>query len=304
MQALHVGHYLSMDGTAEHPAAFAKVDLTRADIGGELDLTGATVDGKLSMRDLKVGQDLKLQRTCFPSKPPIDAEHPAVFADVDLTGADIGGNLDLTDATVDGKLSMRSLKVGQDLTLQGTCFPSKQSMDLPSKQPIDLTFATIKGNLDLSGCDFTDLDLSEASIESDLRICKARANPQGRLVLRNAHAGVLLDEWDKENQRGQPPDNTLKRDLVRYKLYLFLQWCYSPHERGKENQRVDWPDNWPNELQLDGFIYDRLGAGSDGDMLKRDLEWYKRWLRNSSNPIRHSPTSNSQMYSRQGGPAR
>ena len=153
----------------------------------------------------KVGQDLKLQRHLLSVAAADRCGGPRrVCRRRSDRGGDIGGNLDLTDATVDGKLSMRSLKVGQDLTLQGTCFPSKQSMDLPSKQPIDLTFATIKGNLDLSGCDFTDLDLSEASIESDLRICKARANPQGRLVLRNAHAGVLLDEWDKEKSGTGP----------------------------------------------------------------------------------------------------
>jgi hypothetical protein len=49
-------------------------------------------------------------------------EASAKFADVKLSGAQIGGQLNMTDAKVTGSLNMDSTNIGSDLFMQGAEF--------------------------------------------------------------------------------------------------------------------------------------------------------------------------------------
>jgi hypothetical protein len=51
MNRLHVGQNLHTEGSREHPATFAAVNLTAAKINGQLAFSGATVSGALMMND-------------------------------------------------------------------------------------------------------------------------------------------------------------------------------------------------------------------------------------------------------------
>jgi hypothetical protein len=130
---------------------------------------------------------------------------------------------------------------------------------------VNLIFARIGANLDLAGSELTELDLSGTQITGELRLGSAlalrtkwRRRAGFGFNLRNAHAGALQDRRDRITD--------------------------------PESGRHRWEDAWPDELQLDGFTYDRLGGfastaangtggvNADVEMLARDIRWYIAWL--------------------------
>jgi uncharacterized protein YjbI with pentapeptide repeats len=147
MNGLHVGRSLFMD----QGATFTAVDLTNAQIEGQLDLTQAEVSGPLTMNSLHVGRSLFM-------------DQGATFTAVDLTGAHIEGQFDLTQAKVSGLLTMARLHVGGDLFMGQSVFT--QGKPEPT---IELYYATIGGNLDLSGASLPSLNLTSTKIGGDLR---------------------------------------------------------------------------------------------------------------------------------------
>jgi uncharacterized protein YjbI with pentapeptide repeats len=302
LRGADVAGFVSLSG-----ATFRDVDLTAAKVGGQLSLIRATVDGTLTMNGLTVGQGVLMSEgATFKDVDLTGAEvgqfvlmsEGATFKDVDLTGAKVDGQLDLDGATVDGTLKMGGLTVGQILfmgegatfknvdltgakvdgqlsliraTVDGTLTMDSLGVgrDLFMRNAtlqghVGLIFARIGSNLDLSCSEIADLDLSGTRIEGELRLGSAW-NPRTRwgestgiaLNLRNAYAGALQDRRDKET--------------------------------APETGQKQWKDAWPQEPQLDGFTYGRLGGfggtgvdgkggDSDVDMQARDVGWYVDWL--------------------------
>ena len=228
------GHLILRD------AAFGEVILNVARVDGHLVLDKATVTGLLNMNSLQVGQDLSMSGT----------QAPATFQEVILTVAKVDGHLVLSGAKVEGLLNMNGLQVGQTLSMRGTQAPA-----------INLGFAHITRNLDLSGAELKSFDLSAARIEGELGMGSSGdsatlwAEKDAHINLHNAHVGILQD------------------------------WA------ALDREAKYWRSSWPNDasLQLDGFTYDRLGrfdpranqeieAGEE--MLhERPVTWYLNWLR-------------------------
>jgi hypothetical protein len=159
----------------------------------------------------------------------------ASIQSVDLSSAKIEGTLDLTRAIVTGPLELNSLKVNGSLSMTQTQLSERAT----------LAFAAIRENLDLSGAEFAELDLSETRVDGALRLCTLGGKRPGRLVLHNTHVGALQDAWNNDWPKGTDP--------------------------------------WPDEIEFGGLTYDRLGGSGvvqGGDMLnRRPLKWYFEWLR-------------------------
>jgi uncharacterized protein YjbI with pentapeptide repeats len=204
----------------------AMADLSMAAIDGQLTLAGATLKAELCLNNLHVGRSLFLCNTDKLS---------ACFHRVDLTAAKIDGWLQLDGATVQGVLNMTRLQLGGELTLSNTTLQGETT---------SLTFAVIRGNLDLSGCKFVELNLTGTRIDGELLLCSILKERPGRLVLRDAYAGALQDKWNRDWRQGRTP--------------------------------------WPEHLDLVGFTYERLGSALDsdsgGEMMNRPIEWYFAWL--------------------------
>jgi uncharacterized protein YjbI with pentapeptide repeats len=278
MNSLQVGGILNMGG-----AKFRDVDLTAAKIGGQLTIRGATVASRLCMNSLEVRESLFMHLG-------------AKFSDVDLTGAKIHGQLGMADVTVDGRLHMDSLDVGESLyirdgaklwdvdltaakihdsflmdgaTVRGWLMMNRLAVtqnlmirDAVIEGKVSIVLASIGFNFDLTRAEFIEMDLSSTRIEGELRLdVDSPLTPKwrklARLILRDAHAGILRDNWE-----------------------------------GNTNA-------WPDQLQLDGFTYDRLGRseyGSSRGMMDRDIGWYidkpHGWLERSRS---HSPQPYTQL---------
>lgn len=204
-----------------------KVDFEAIRIDGFLSLVGSALS-EFDLRRAVVSGGVNLNSTSFKG-------------DVKLSAANIGGQLSAEKVRFEGKAVMGKLEVGDGLFMHNEAHFD----DL-----VELVFAKVSGNLDLSGAQFTELDLTGTSITGELRLGSAkhhrtRWRGDGRLVLRNTDVGTIQDRVETEG-------NTEK-------------------------------DAWPAELQLDGFTYDRLGGfaghGEESDMLARDSSWYvEHWL--------------------------
>lgn len=212
------GSLLMRDG-----AEFDEVDLGSAKIGGQLVMNGSKFNGNLNMIGLEVQSDLIMS-------------DGAEFDEVVLRGAKIGGTLYMTRSKFNGTLDMKRLEVKRDLSLT-------DNLEIITPIPVNLIFAVIGGNLDLSGSNLNSLDLTGIHVEREFHL-ESEKHPAvnwekgSKLTLRNAYVGTL---------------QTLQ----------------------------DLSKAWPDELELDGFIYARLGGlASHGasDIIARETSWFKKWL--------------------------
>jgi hypothetical protein len=229
MNSLEVAQHLLMRDNAK----FKDIDLIGAKIGGQLSLIGSIVEGKLNINRFEVGQSLHLSDN-------------AKFKDVDIIGGNVYGQINLDGATVDGMLNIRNVVVNANVLMS----------NLTCNKITNMLFVHIMSNLDLSGSEFADLDISGSKIMGEL--CLGSENKSmtkwgkgAAFNLRNVFVDTIQD----------------RRDI-------------------NVSQKV-WNDAWPTILQLDGFTYDRLGTfdgiqshekGSKSDRDVNDVKWYINWL--------------------------
>jgi hypothetical protein len=248
MDRLTVETKLEKEATEERPASPESVNLTGATIEGNLSLNGATITAHLNMNSLKVGTYMQIDAT---------EQHPASLESVELVSAKIEGQLSLAGATIKN-LNMNSLTVGTDLLMQHTGeneWWKEPAPPYPCFKSVNLTFASIKQNLELRNATFDKLDLTSTRIEGELRLGKfADRSSKGCLTLYNTHANAIQDWWIEGD------------------------W---------KNNTMEVHDCWPKHLKLDGFTYDRLFE-FDGRL--RPVEWCIQWLerdRSSYSPGRY-----------------
>jgi hypothetical protein len=258
-----VGSDVNMNNGAD----FASASLANARVGGYLRLYKARVAGLLNLDRVKVGVDLLMNKQ-------------SSFAAIGLFGAEIGGNLVLDQASVGGTLSANDLRVkgdllmrdgaefgrvdlpgaeiGGDLTTSGALFQGSvdmtgikvgRNLSLGQRtrfaRPVLLAFARIGTNLDLTDGEFGSLDLTGATIGAEIRLA-SRERPTDRMRVPN---------W-------QPQSRLSLRNVTASALQ-------------------DLPEAWPQELDLEGFTYARLGGyrGGDGsDLVKRKAGDFVEWL--------------------------
>ncbi|HXN89321.1 MAG TPA: hypothetical protein VN890_08220 [Methylocella sp.] len=227
--SLQVGGDLSMRSDTQNKARFKEVVvLSGAKITGRVLMTGASFDGALNADSMQVGGFLHMDS---------QGQNKASFKEVSLRGAKITGQISMDGARFDGTLEADSLQVGSHMLMR----------DTQCTQAVVMVIAHIGGNLDLRGATLHGLDLSGASVATDLAlgglprksvVWKGTIRKPGVLNLRNAHIGNLMD--------------------VR--------------------------DSWPSQgrLHLDGFSFNHLGGfkGESGpEMRKWGMSWWDNWAR-------------------------
>ncbi len=236
----------------------AEVDLRHANVGGQLNMTGAQVSGTLNMDGVTIGGELYMREG-------------AEFADVNLRGANVGDQLDMTGAKVSGTLIMASATIGGDLFMgEGAAFAD-----------VLLRGAEIGGQLSMIGAKVSGtLDMGTATIGGDLFMRRGRFGKEinglfvriGRsldfraaelsgLDLTGAH---IEDELGLASPGREPTWQGGARLILRNAAVDTLQ---------------DTPDAWPQEIDLDGFVYRTLGGlGGNINVAARGSEWYVSWL--------------------------
>lgn len=272
MDSLHVGRSLLM-----REAEFAEVDLLGARVEGNLEMDGSKFSDKLDMESVQVGLNLFMRE--------------AGFAEVDLLGAQVGDQLSMFRSTFGGRLDMASLQVVGSLLMREAEFAE-----------VDLSGAKIGGDLSVSGSTFSGkLNMDSLSVESSLFIRAVEIDTPTALCLIFSEIGSNLD---LSNSHLPSMDLTGTKIHGEFRLAFTADDAPTWQEDSKlilRNTEVgaiqDTPAAWPENLELEGFAYVRLGGLSEQsatNMAARDLLWFVEWLEKME---RYSPQPYEQLAS-------
>lgn len=295
-------------------ARFNKVDLYGAQIGGNVNFSRASFTGRLILNAIKVGGNLFGKESCFEKdvglkgtviEGMLDLRRSQFKGRLDMwwlrTGQDLlmGGMdgsevsdqrgsyflLDCRNARIGGQLNLNNVDISGDLNLSSICITNEALLGYGSrfanvnlrlaKIGQHLTFATAKidGRVNLTAAEVGQdvffrqakladrLDLVFAKFEGNLDLCGGSFGKvdltgtaiAGELRLKNDPATI---DWQEEA-----------------KLTLRNARADAVH---------DSPNAWPEDLELDGFVYHRFGgldAEADDSLGSRRSPWFVDWLR-------------------------
>jgi hypothetical protein len=169
---------------------FDRVIVSGAEIGGLLLLHGSTFGGPLEMQSIKVGKAISAgpNQITNDSVSPRSArcKSPEFAQGILGDGAQVQGDLTIQGARLLGPLELRGAQVIGTLQLgDGARF----------EKPVDLTFARVGSNLDLTRGAFGSVDLTGTVIGAELRLATSIGDRPtiSSLVVRNVVAKALQD---------------------------------------------------------------------------------------------------------------
>jgi len=192
-----------------------------------------------------------------------------------LSRAKIGSELLITGATFLKALDMARLHVQGPLLMENARFSE-----------VNLEEAKIDGALVTTGSAFAKtLKMNGLHVGGDLVLDKSQIVGEETVFLMFSEIGSNFDISDSSFPSLDLTGTKIKGEFrLGSKYHPPTKWL----EKAKltlRNTEVgaiqDLPTAWPNELDLDGFIYGHLGGlGGDGanDIARREIVWFKEWL--------------------------
>jgi hypothetical protein len=224
MKGIKVGGDLAMDGKAE----FKAIALQDGDIGYNLRLDSSHIAGLLSAPAIHVGHLLALG--------PLST----FDGEVRLEYARIDGGIVMTHSTFAKAVNLDGITIGQSLQITD---------DARIVGALQMTFAHVGANVDLTAGSFNSVDLTGTTIGAEIRLAsKGYATiawgPKAHLILRNVSAKALQDlpdawptELDLEGftyqqlggyRQASGADDVTARDASTFVDWLAKQPVYSP----------------------------------------------------------------------------
>jgi hypothetical protein len=236
-------------------------------VGGSFHLSGTRVERGMQAGNLKVNRTLHIDDGATFGCIP-DAE---VCDALVLRNAEINGQLTLSGAVLRGNLQGNSLKVRNHLHLRGATVTAPEVAPDAVRQParVNLGKARIDGDIDLSGATLQQVSLVGAAIGGDLQ-----------LSVRD-----LAPRWS--------PGASLN---LRNASASAVQGSLDPAHYA-----------WPDEIDLQGFTYRRLGGSGTGraDQARFDsIEDLTRWLARDASFSRQPYTQLASVFTESGDPIR
>jgi hypothetical protein len=278
MGDLQVGKNLSILGEAK----FAEVSLRGAKIGGNLYMEESTFANEFDMTGLQVENDLSMTHGVMSAKASLTLFNAKIgrtlymeestFAErLDMTGLQVGNNLSIKGGAYSRTLNMDGLRVRNDLSMRGGAKFAQ----------VGLRGAKIEGDLTMDRSTFAGtLDMDGLQVGNNLFMTNG-ATFKERLILTFAKIGRNLDltgstfnsvDLTGTHVRGTfifgPPPTLWSREA---KLTL----------RNTEVGVLPDPGSaWPDNLELDGFVYTSLEnvPGTDINATKRNVSQFLGWL--------------------------
>ncbi|MEB3340860.1 hypothetical protein [Okeania sp.] len=262
---------------------------------------GFNAEGEVSLSGASIGGQLNCSEGHFSNagKDALFAENIKVKADVILgNGFNAGGKVSLFGSTIGGKL---------DCTQGHFSNPEKNALDaqnievktnivlsngFKAEGEVDLTAANIKGNLDCTNGNFSNEKgnvLSAEGINVDGDIILDGGTFKGKIYLVSARVDDTLSMIKIQQEKLNIPINFF---LINIKNNPFTSLLQEEHQRIESNSmKIDlqfarigrlrddeksWPEK--NNLNLDGFIYQKFGTDDNIKVLK-DAKTRLKWLR-------------------------
>jgi hypothetical protein len=260
MNSLTVGSSLFMRDEAE----FNDLFLINAKINGQLDLGKTKISGQLDMSSLSVGNTLFM-------------DDGASFNNVILRNAKVNGSIDMSTTRVLGTLSMESLELGGHLFLRYNS----------EFENISMLGARIGGQLDMTGARISgELYIESTSIEKNVFLKADKYEGNFSFILSNVNGSVYIS--DAEISQLDFGGTNIRSELHIGSAGKKIKWkpkSFMNLRNTEVGAIMDaGEDSWPDELNLDGFTYSRLGGlfGHDVPLSKqiaeRESKWFVDWM--------------------------
>jgi len=198
-------------------------------------------------------------------KGSIELADDALFEEVVLLGAKIGGQLSMIGSKFNGKLDMDSIEVKSHLFMDGA--------EVITTIPVRLIFADIGGSLHLSGSNLNSLDLTGTHVGQELNLGSeppflVNWNPESKLTLRNTVVGGLVDHPEAW------PDEI---DLNGFKYDQLGGGLVVNSISDMESRNVTWRKKWLKGESYSPQPYEQLASvlAKEGHESKaRDILYY------------------------------
>ncbi|MCJ9428414.1 hypothetical protein [Kordiimonas marina] len=204
----------------------------------------STINGRFNMTGAKFLKNVRLDSTTVGDA--LIAHTPTEFQTLNMSIANIDRLVDLSGAIVHGKLLMGGIQVKGNVWLR---------QQFTAEEEVRINLAHI-GNVDISGGNFSTVNLTSTVIEGDLNL--------GTMTRQN----ILAAQDDPSARRRGPP-------TWREGAKLILR-------NTAATTLVDSNDSWPATIDLQGFKYQRLGGPilneHQSDVLERPVSQYQDWL--------------------------
>ena len=158
---VRVGGSLLAGSVANQKNSFDSVQLSDANIAGDMNLIGASFSGDLLAVGMQLGGSFYVS----------SAEVPARFKGLSLLSAKVAGEVDLTDSTFDNDVMLSDTKIGSNVYMMGTTIKGRliaigaqigadllmrKGAHAPTFGSVSLASTQIGGNLEATGATFTD----------------------------------------------------------------------------------------------------------------------------------------------------
>ena len=231
------------------------LDCGGAELGGSFFADGLQVGSTVALnQDMTVGGDVVMTGATVGSS--VEMNHAFIIGDVSISSAKISGSLFLNDSEILGDTLFTGSRVGLTLEMTESTFDGEVSTEdlhvgatailrqAVFKRVPKFYFSDIGTHFDLSGATLPGLDLSESYIHGELRLATKR---------------YPRPYWAKD----------ALLNLHGTRVGAIQDWYVAGE-----------PDAWPSNLDLQMFVYDRLGGSVSAgrELLVRDDNWYSQWL--------------------------
>jgi hypothetical protein len=226
LEQASVGGNLWLAGDGDNRADLGEINMLSTHVGTALLIHQADFRGLVRFNDAHIGQILDL------------SSGVEFFQSLEMVRMRVDGDIDIADTTFDGPVDMHAIQVGSNVQMD-----DKAQFD----KDLNLAFAHIGANLDLTYGTFSTVDLTGATIVSEIRLgTPTTTSPNWhqpfKLTLRNVSAGALQDlprsrpkELDLEGFTysriggfGAPVNNLGDRDASDFTDWLAQENPYSP----------------------------------------------------------------------------
>jgi hypothetical protein len=260
-------------------SSIGELDAGAVSIGGSLELRGVDIAGHASFWGASLARDVLLtsndagrfsvigSRVAGDEQSTPDIDAPLVLS---FGSARIDRRISISDTVINGRVDLDAVRIAEDLWLRDCSAVAG---------PMNLVFARIGQNIDLSSALLNDIDLTGARIGGELRLGAPRGRltapvwkPGAQIVLRN----VELSSWTDATGNATPRDEA----------------CVAV---------TSAPDPWPDRIDVVGFSYQNVGGLGGGSAISaHDVGWFCRWLERQT-PFSLEPYQHAAAYLRRVG---
>ncbi|MEL6963077.1 MAG: pentapeptide repeat-containing protein [Pseudomonadota bacterium] len=294
-------------------ARFKKVDLYGSHIGGNVNFSRALFTGRLILNAVKVGGNLFGKDSCF--ERDVGLKGAVVEGMLDLrrsqfkdrldmwwlrTGQDLlmGGMdgtavsdqrssfflLDCRNARIGGQLNLNNVDVSGDLNLSSIGITNEALLGYGSRfGNISLRLAQIGQHLTFATAKI-DGRINLTAIEVGQDVFFRRASLEGAIDLVFAKLEGNLDFCGGSFGKVDLTGTTIAGELRLKNDTSPIEWQDNAKlilRNTKADALHDSPSAWPEDLELDGFVYHRFGgldAEADDNLGNRRSPWFVDWL--------------------------